>query len=126
MFNKEKCKILHLGKSNKNHEYFVGINNERIKLDTTDLEKDLGIHIDPDLNFKKHIKNIVRKASYSSYKILKNFTYRNPSVLIPLFKTLIRPILEYGNSIWYNGMKKYMTKIENVQRKYTKHVKRLK
>ena len=125
MFNKEKCKILHLGKNNKKNEYFIGSDNDRIKLDTTDLEKDLGIHIDPDLNFKKHIKNIVKKASYSKYKTLKNFTYRSPSVLIPLFKTLIRPILEYGNSIWFNGLKKYMTKVENIQRKYTKHVKGL-
>ena len=105
MFNKEKCKILHLGKNNSKHEYFVGLNNDRIALEETDLEKDLGIYIDPDLNFKKHIKNIVKKASYSSYKILKNFSFRHSSVLIPLFKTLIRPILEYGNSIWSNGLK---------------------
>ena len=45
--------------------------------------------------------------------------------MVPLFKTLVRPILEYGNVIWANGVKKYMTKIENVQRKYTKHIKGL-
>ena len=33
--------------------------------------------------------------------------------------------MEYGNCIWSNGLKKYMNKIENVQRKYTKHVKGL-
>ena len=65
----------------------------------------------------------MKKASYSSYKILKNFTYKTPNILVPLFKTLVRPILEYGNSVWKNNLKKYMTKIENVQRKYTKHIK---
>ena len=78
------------------------------------------IHI---LILKKHIKTIVKKASYFSYKILKNFTYRDASILTPLFKTLIRPILEYGNSVWTNGLKKYRNLIENVQRKFTKHIK---
>ena len=124
-FNKDKCKILHLGKNNPQNKYYVGLDNERIPLEVTDLEKDLGIYVDPDLNFKKHIKNIVKKASYTSYKILKNFSFKNSNIFIPLFKTLIRPILEYGNTVWSNGIKKYMTKVENVQRKFTKHVKGL-
>ena len=38
---------------------------------------------------------------------------------------MVRPILEYGNVVWSNGLKKHLTKIENVQRKFTKHVKGL-
>ena len=37
----------------------------------------------------------------------------------------MRPILEYGNSVWANGLKKYKTLVENVQRKFTKHIKNL-
>ena len=36
----------------------------------------------------------------------KNFTYKNANVLVPLFKSLVRPILEYGNVVWSNGIKK--------------------
>ena len=122
-FNKDKCKILHLGKNNPKHKYTIGEDCNKVILDETDLEKDLGIFIDPNLDFKKHIKNIVKKASYSSYKILKNFSYKTSNILVPLFKTLVRPILEYGNSVWTNSLKKYMTKVENVQRKFTKHIK---
>ena len=113
-------------KKNLKNKYYIGSTNERTELTETDLEKDLGILIDPELNFKKHIKNIVKKASYLSYKILKNFTYRDTNVLVPLFKTLVRPILEYGNSIWSNGLKNYRNIVENVQRKFTKHIKGLK
>ena len=42
-----------------------------------------------------------------------------------MFKTLVRPILEYGNSVWAYGLKKYKTLVENVQRKFTKHIKNL-
>ena len=121
-FNKEKCKILHIGKKNPKNKYFIGEEDNKIELTETDLEKDLGIFIDPNLDFKKHIKSIVKKASYLNYKILKNFTYRDPSILVPLFKTLVRPILEYGNSVWSNGLKKYKNLVENVQRKLTKHI----
>ena len=43
-FNKEKCKILHLGKNNDKNNYFVGTHNERVLLEETCLEKDLGIY----------------------------------------------------------------------------------
>ena len=122
-FNKEKCKILHLGKNNPCYSYTIGEDNDKITLETTDLEKDLGIFIDPNLDFKKHIKTTVKKASYAGYKILKNFSYKTSNILVPLFKTLVRPILEYGNSVWNNKLKKYTTMIENVQRKFTKHIK---
>ena len=122
-FNKEKCKILHLGRNNPPNKYFIGKGDQRIPLEVTELEKDLGVHVDPDLNFKNHVKTIVKKASFSSYKILKNFTFREANILIPIFKSMGRPILEYGNVVWSNGLKKHMTKIENVQRKFTKHVK---
>ena len=79
----------------------------------------------PILTSKNILKNIVKKASYLSYKILKNFTYRDANILVPLFKTLIRPILEYGNTIWANGIKKYKNLVENVQRKFTKYIKGL-
>ena len=54
---------------------------------------------------------------------LIHITYRDQNILIPLFKSLVRPVLEYGNAVWNNGIKKCMNKIENVQRKLTKHVK---
>ena len=90
----------------------IGNEGEKIKLEETDLEKDLGIHIDPNLDFKKHIKTTAKKASFINYKILKNFTYRDSNILVPLFKTLVRPILDYGNSVWSNGLKKYRNMIK--------------
>ena len=70
-FNKDKCKILHLGKNNPKYNYTIGEEENKVTLSETVLEKDLGIYIDPNLDFKKHIKSIVKKASHTSYKILK-------------------------------------------------------
>ena len=60
-------------KKNPKNKYFIGTEDDKTELEVTELEKDLGIFIDPNLDFKKHIKTIVKKASYISYKILKKF-----------------------------------------------------
>ena len=44
-FNKEKCKLLHLGNKNKRHEYFIGTGENRIPLEKSDIEKDLGVYV---------------------------------------------------------------------------------
>ena len=52
-FNCDKCKCLHLGKNNKKCQYTIQQNNKTTLLGETTCEKDLGINIDPDLNFEK-------------------------------------------------------------------------
>ena len=40
--------------------------------------------------------------------------------MVPLFKSLVRPILEYANSVWSNNSRKNIDSIEHVQRFFTK------
>ena len=48
------------------------------------------------------------------------------SLFLKLYKTLVRPHLDYGNSIWYPISKKNIQSIENVQRRATRIVPELK
>ena len=42
--------------------------------------------------------------------------------MVPLFKSLVRPILEHDNAVWAPCLiRKYITRIENVQRCFTRH-----
>ena len=50
-FNAQKCKVMHLGTSNANLSYHMHQDGEKVKLQVTELEKDLGICIDPGLTF---------------------------------------------------------------------------
>ena len=42
--------------------------------------------------------------------------------MVPIFKSLIRPILEYANAVWCPQTKKDIRAIEKVQRHFTKRV----
>ena len=125
-FNSEKCKILHLGKNNPKHQYLIKEGDKVSVLQETTCEKDLGVNIDPDLNFNSHIHTTVKKGRKMSGMILRHMSCRDDIVLIPLYKALIRPVLEYGNAVWSPYKNKDIKIIEKVQRNYTKKINGLK
>ena len=57
-FNGDKCKILHLGKNNPKYQCFIN-KSERLNIQSvlkeTKFQKDLGVNVDPELNFNDHI-----------------------------------------------------------------------
>ena len=55
-FNADKCKVLHIGRNNPNNQYTMPTADGRIELETTVLEKDLGVNVDPELKFSEHIE----------------------------------------------------------------------
>ena len=85
-------------------------------------EKDLGVYVDYNLNFEHHINVTIRKAKNIAFLILRNFHFKSPYIMVPLFKALIRAILEYGNVVWSPYMRKDINAIEEVQRFYTKRI----
>ena len=58
--------------------------------------------------------------------IYRTFTSLNKDIFLPLFKSLIRPHLEYASVIWSPTYRKDIIIIENVQRRATRLVKGLK
>ena len=111
-FNSEKCKVLHLGRKNKSHKYVMKEGSDMQTLQTTEGEKDLGVIVDLDLNFEKHIVEKVKKANSISGLLMRTITYKTKDIMVPLFKTLIRPILEYANATWCPYLRKHIDMIE--------------
>ena len=61
--DKLKCKVLHAGKHrfNPNFEYHIGSGTDKITLEVTTNETDLGVHIDPLLSFENHKNETIKK-----------------------------------------------------------------
>ena len=111
-FNNDKCKISQVGKNNPEFRYF----KDDRELQCTEGEKDLGVFVDKDLKFEQYINETVKKA----YKIAGMITHyiQHKEIMVPLFKLLVRPTLEYGNVVWAPCLIKNITCIENVQMYY--------
>ena len=60
---------------------------------------DLGVQMDESLKFKKQISNVVQKANGVLASIRRTFKYINKDSFPALYKSLVRPHLEYCNSI---------------------------
>jgi hypothetical protein len=125
-FNTGKCKVLHMGYSNQKTQYFMGGENDRKVLQETKCEKDLGVYVDPSLNFSEHCQKVANKANRLVGIIRRSFRYLDGPMLKQLFIGLVRPHLEYANVVWAPQYKKDEKIIENVQRRATKLVPELK
>ena len=80
--------------------------------------------IDRELTFRQHADVIVSKPNRIMGLIRRSFTYIDESSFSVLFKTLVRPILEYNNTIWNPPFKSISidAKIEFVQKRATKMI----
>ena len=78
--------------------------------------------MDESLRFEKRIRNVVQKANGVLTSIRRTFKYINIDSFAVLYKSLVRPHLEYCNSIWSPYMVKDIKLMESVQIHATKIV----
>lgn len=121
-FNTGKCCTLHYGHNNPNASYHLKNGSGRQDIKNCNREKDLGITFDTDLKFRQHISDSINKGNQITGLVRRSFLHIKPKSFCKLYKTLIRPHLEYGNIIWYPRYKKDIEAIERVQKRSTKLV----
>ena len=114
-FNTSKCTVMHLGCHNRNHQYTMDGN----QITSVSLQRDLGILISSDLRWDHHVNESCKKASKVLGMIARNFMYKTRNIILPLYKTLIRPHLEYGVQFWGTTLRKHAEQIERIQRRVT-------
>ena len=84
--NPQKCKILHLGRKNPNHTYYMDDDGSRVELQVVSMEKDLGVIIDDKLNFEVHIGQMVNKANRVLGLIRRKLRYLNNDLFFKLIQ----------------------------------------
>jgi hypothetical protein len=108
------------------HYYLYDNDGNRIELEQSDGEKDIGVLVDENLFFNKHIQNQVNKANSIMGLIRRTNTYLDEQSFKYLFQALVRPHIEYAEVVWSPFIVGDIEKIENVQRRATKQVPTLK
>ena len=117
-FNISKCKHMHLGTRNTQTVYKM----DGMDIEQTTCEKDLGVYIDNELKFQRHIAESIKKANQKLGIIKRNFSHLDKDSFLSLYKSLVRPHLEYCSCVWSVIYKKDAISIENTQRRATKLV----
>ena len=89
-FNPKKCKVLHV-KYNENpmNSYIF----DDILLDSVKDETDLGVWTD-------QVRLCILKTNQKIASITRVILLRNKEVILPIYKTVIRHLLEYCTQLW--------------------------
>ena len=97
--SKSECISFHLARTHqllRVHDYNID-NNSFARCNVV---KDLGLCITDNLKWSSYIQKVHYKSNYLSHTILKTFSSGQAELFIHLYKTYIRPLLEYNVSIW--------------------------
>ena len=121
LFNFGKCKCLHTGHGNLNVNYKMG----DTVLGTTVKEKDLGVTISADMKVSEQCGIAASKGNQILGLIRRNITYKGKKLIIPLYKAIVRPHLEYCIQAWRPYHKKDIDTLERIQRRATKIIPEL-
>ena len=129
--NKQKCSYLRVTSSNNNdpkNVYHLHDKNSQtlVEIENTDNVKDLGVIVDETLKFEKQISERIKKANSVLASIKRTIRYMDKSVFTMLYKSIVRPILEFCGAVWNPHLVKQIKSIESVQRRATKLVPNIK
>ena len=121
-FHPDKCKHIHITRERGDpidHRYYL-IQGKDLEL--IESEKDIGVHIDQNINFDKHISAISNKANAMFAMLRRAFQYIDKETFIPLYKALVRTHLDYASSVYSPYKLKHIDQLEAVQRRATKQL----
>nr|CAD2170727.1 unnamed protein product [Meloidogyne enterolobii] len=111
-----KTFIMHIGKNNPKDQYKI---NDNI-INEVESIRDLGIIIDNKLKFDIHLNKIIQRV-YSRMRFVFNvIKSRTTGTWITIYKSYIRPLLEYSPEAWNPLQKSEITRLEKCQKYFTK------
>ena len=117
-FNPFKCKALHFGKKNPCNTYTIAGES----IENVSQERDLGVLIRDDLDWDAHVAKVVSKANSVLGMIWRTYECKSMKNIIQLYKTLVRPHLEYAVQAWRPYKQHHIDEIEKVQKRATRMI----
>ena len=78
--------------------------------------KYLGLLLTSDLTWSQHIDNICSKTRKLTGLFYRRFHHCHPQLMIRLYKSLVRPHLEYASQVWDPHLAKDTNSLENTQK----------
>ena len=121
-FNINKCKVMHIENSNMR----IGYEMKRKTLQVVEQETDLGININCNLKWEAKCRKAAKEGNQILGLIYRSFECKSKKIMLSLYKSLVRPHLDYCIQVWRPYLQKDIDIIERVQRRATRMVEGLK
>ena len=115
-FNVDKCAVMHIGQRNPEAQYSLLGQT----INTTVVERDLGVLISRDLKFSAQCLAVEKRAQKILGYIKRQFNHRTRRTVLLLYNALVRPLLEYAVQFWSPTLQKDIKRLERVQARATK------
>jgi ribonucleases P/MRP protein subunit RPP40 len=124
-FNPAKCKVMHIGHSVKT-KYYMTEGSDKIALQEVSEEKDLGVFFTDNLKPSVQCARAAAKARSILAMVKRHFRRLDKPSFLLVYKTYIRPHMEFCVQAWAPFLKKDIECLESVQKTATKLVPHLK
>ena len=121
IFNFMKCKCIHIGHGNMDEEYKMG----GAVLGITTQQQDLGVTFSADMNVSEQCGIAASKGNQILGLIRRNVMYKEKQLIVPLYKSIVIPHLEYCIHAWRLYRKKDIDELKRIQRSATKIIPEL-
>ena len=121
LLNFGKCKCIHIGYGNMDEEYKIG----DAVLGRTTQGKDLGVTFSADMKVSEQCGVAASKGNKLLRLIRRTITHQEKQLIVPLYKAIVIPLLEYCIQAWRPHRKKDIDKLERIKGRTTKMIPEL-
>ena len=121
-FQPVKCNMMQLMKKHNKIQALYTL--EGTVLENVESIKYLGVTITSDLKWNLHIRNVCSKANRTLGFLRRNLFSCPQDGKEAAYKSMVRPILEYGSTVWDPHCNGLNDELENVQKRAARFVTR--
>ncbi len=121
-FNPSKCCVIRVAPTRRKIIFHSSYSLHGHNLEVVASEKYLGVHVDENLSWSKHISYAAAKGNKTLGFLRRNFRDCTPKVKAATYTMMVRPTLEYASSVWDPQTAKDINALEQVQRRAARYV----
>ena len=117
-----KFEHLKYGKNEELKEHSNYFSDTGSQIETKMDVKDLGVTLDVNMTYSKHITNQIEKVKSIIAWIHRTFKTRDCQVMLTLWKSLVLPHIDYCSQLWSPSKRYLIQQLESLQKSYLNRI----
>ena len=117
-----KFEHLKYGKNEELKEHSNYLSDTGSPIETKMDVKDLGVTLDVNMTYSKHIINQIEKVKSIIAWIHRTFKTRDCQVMLTLWKSLVLPHIDYCSQLWSPSKRYLIQQLESLQKSYLNRI----